>query len=339
MEAIAPNTEVTTTAIVAAVLLAGCSSGGGTPSLTVVTPPAIPPTGTTGQAVPAPGAPVTTQCTANIACGYDAIALSMPAAITADLPPVALDAPTTLGATALAAVLATGGQFGAGITGAINTSVATLTPLLGRPNEFTGIAANGQELNLAMYGTLVTATAASSTAGLSYSNFGRWQLKNAAPSVGTLTYSTWAGGIQVTTAMPTAGNAIYAGLTKGLSQIANTTYELEGRVDLTASFSATGGTVTGNISGITALNVNGVVPVAAGSFNDIALSGTITGNGFSGTATAGAIPAGTNPAAIAAGTVGTTAGHFYGPAANEISGIWGMSTTTVNATGSFGAKQ
>lgn len=286
--------------------------------------------------VPGPGTPVTTPCAANTLCGGDSVTVTMPI----DANGNATGAAATIGTVKFDAALATGLPVSATISGAVNTTVPVLTlvPLTG----FIGTTADGRPFQMASASNgipTVSPTLADPTPGLHYSNFGYWTMVPAAAVPGTLTLSAWAGGTQFTTTMPTTGSATYTGVTSGTSLVnaTNTAYDLNGVVSLTANFATSN--ITGSITRITATNTNGLIPVAAGSFNNITLTGTINGNAFSGSAAAGAVPAGTNPASIAAGTAGTTAGHFYGPAANEVTGVWALSTGTVQALGSFGAKQ
>ncbi|HET7832770.1 MAG TPA: transferrin-binding protein-like solute binding protein, partial [Gallionella sp.] len=247
-------------------------------------------------------------------------------------------APKELGTTAFLATLdpATGNPVSATFAGGVNASVPALTPQANGmlASSFTGVASNGQPVAVTAYGQEV---------GLTYSNFGAWFMTPLATGQQPYIASAWAGGTQFTTTMPTTGTATYNGISRGAA-IVDTAgtwigFDLTGNLALTASFTPSGGAITGSITGITATTVFAGQTFTAGSFNDIALSGTITGNGFSGTAVAGTVPAGNAPIAIAPDTAGTTAGHFYGPAANEVTGVWTMSTPTAFVAGSFGAKQ
>lgn len=345
------------------------ATGPAAPATTGVTTSSAVPTGTfygpgaaTGPVattatptVPSTVTPITTQCAANTFCGVDAATASYPL----NNDPVTLattytGAPTVLGATTFAAVLdpVTGKPISATISGGINTSVATLSKM--PAGSYRGLAANGLTFDMLAYGNPnaliglpgIPATAASPSAGLTYSDFGDWYMYPNPTGQITEYKSHWAGGTQLTSAMPTTGTATYAGITVGTAWVNAagtwTDYGLAGNVALTANFTSTGGTLTGNITGISASTVVAGLPFAAGAFNDVALAGTIVGNAFTGTATAGAVPAtipGPTPAAIAVGTTGTVGGHFYGPTANEVTGVWAMSAGNVQAMGSFGAKQ
>lgn len=135
--------------------------------------------------------------------------------------------------------------------------------------------------------------------------------------------------------MPQSGSATYNGDMIGRAyDVQNqATYLLIGRSSLTADFA--GQTVNGSLSAISARNV---ATGGVSSFNDITLNGTISGNAFSGTAAVSSVPA--SPAALAAGASGTTAGHFYGPAANEAAGTWLLQDGSNKwAVGAFGGKR
>ncbi|MBI5918412.1 MAG: transferrin-binding protein-like solute binding protein [Nitrosomonadales bacterium] len=228
------------------------------------------------------------------------------------------------------------------VAGGVAATVLPLSTIAGTTGAYTGTTAvAGETFDIYTRQASVLATVASPQAGLTYADFGDWQSHPVAVGASTVSLSHWAGGTQYTLAMPVVGTASYTGKSSGsviaITGATATQYALSGNISLTADFAAS--TVAGNITNISAVNNTTGVAVAAGSFNNVALSGTISGNAFNGTATAGAAPVGVNPASITAGASGTVAGHFYGPAANEAAGVWGMSTSTVQAAGSFGAKQ
>lgn len=323
------NVKIKTISIaVTTALLSGClaSSGGGG-----IAAPAT---------APAPGTPVTTQPAANTFYSPDAVTVTVPITIAGGAMATVTGPATVLGATTFTATLnpATGNATSATMAGAVDGSVPALTTLVAG-TAYTGVATNGQTVNVGNFGTLVPGTASSPAAGLLYSGFGMWEMYPTTAGAATYTTSVWAGGTQFTTTMPTSGSATYSGMTDGLVLVTaagvSTPYGIAGALALTANFATSA--ITGNITGTVAIDGN--TGMNAGAFNNVALAGTINGNAFSGTATAGALPAGINPAAIAAGTAGTTSGHFYGPTANEVTGVWSMSGGGVQAIGSFGAKQ
>lgn len=178
--------------------------------------------------------------------------------------------------------------------------------------------------------------------GLTYSDFGWWNTSttnaNGLP-VDTIGYFGSGPTANLTTAMPKTGSAIYSGVFIGDAYDGTSRFQLVGYLGLTASFSAA--SVKGQINNISAYTTSW--PGITTTYNDINLSGKIAGNGFSGSATAssmsGTSGAPTNSAALPAGTTGTFNGHFYGPTANEITGVMQINSGLNKAGGSFGAKQ
>lgn len=313
------------------VLLSGCAGGGGGGGGGIALP-AAPAPGT-------PGAPVTTQPAANTFYSPDAVTVTNPVISAGGAVTATTGSTTSLGITTFTATLTPGTLIptSATTTGGVNTSVPVLTQT--GPNTFAGLATNGQNVIVGTVGPLIPGTPASPAAGLFYSGFGIWSMSPPVVGATTQTLSVFAGGTQFTLAMPVAGSATYSGITTGYSHVTalgiTTVYSLGGNLALNANFATKA--VTGNITGMVALDNS--TNLLAGGFNNVALAGTINSNAFSGTATAGAAPIGINPAAIAPGTAGTTAGHFYGPAANEVTGVWSMSAGGVQVINSFGAKQ
>lgn len=316
--------KITFVAITAA-LLSGCfaSSGGTVAPVAAVTTP-----------------PVTTQCAANTTCIPDMSAFSIQTSVDASGKWTSTGTVTTLGATTstVARDPTTGAPTSVTITGGVSTTVAAQTNSDGDtsldPYRIGGTATDGQHVNFWKDSDSVQPTSASPTTGLQYSAFGLWDKYPLNASTKTFTFGGYAGGGNFTMTMPTTGSATYTGRAAAYELGNSMIYDLRGNLNLTANFAAS--TITGSMTGMTAYDNTGA---AAGLFNNVALAGTISGNAFTGTATAGALPAGTNAAAIAAGTAGTSSGHFYGPAANEVTGLWGMSGGGVTVVGAFGAKQ
>ena len=75
------------------------------------------------------------------------------------------------------------------------------------------------------------------------------------------------------------------------------------------------------------------------TLNDVSFTGSIdtTRNWFSGTTGVTNQPAGQQ--AFAPGASGSITGMFYGPAANEVGGVWTLSDSVRRLIGSFGGKQ
>ncbi|MHB1013961.1 MAG: transferrin-binding protein-like solute binding protein [Desulfurivibrionaceae bacterium] len=255
---------------------------------------------------------------------------------------------TPVAATALNVTLNAAGQpINATVSGGVNATVATLTPTPSTTGSYGGLATTGEAVSVQTYGHLVTNSGVSS--GLKYSNFGQWIVLpvpyNSPTATGPFTLGAFAGGTLLTplTSMPTNNypvngyfNSNYSGSMTGGAQDSNnnTLYNLAGSVSLAANLST--GALTGGMNNIFVTNTTGS---SAGYFNDLALATTIAGNGFSGTVTAGAnpVPAWLSPINVPVGTQGTTSGHFYGPNANELTGIWALSSGTSNVAGAFGA--
>jgi hypothetical protein len=182
-------------------------------------------------------------------------------------------------------------------------------------------------------------------AGLQYSAFGVWSVSPCDNnSTCTPAYAgTFAGaqpGQALTVSMPTTGTATYTGGAAGfvVQPVANNSHntaEFYGTSSLTANFAA--GNVTGSITGIAAYDVNGATTLL-GTINDIGLSATISGSTFAGTAN---VTGSAGTAFDIAGATGTLKGGFYGPAANEVAGVFNLAGGANNTTlmGSFGAKQ
>lgn len=236
----------------------------------------------------------------------------------------------------------------------LTVSLAQMTTPVGQPLKYVGFVNNttARSMHLTSAGNLVAATVASPTAGLSYSSFGVWNIRNnAANAVATpVQLGTWAsaggtlgGALTTALAMPKVGSAVYTGKWIGFTSTAtNVNVQLSGNVSLSAAFAAAGGTVTGSLTGLNTLNSNAVAgTVTSGTFNNMTVSaGKITGNAFVANITAGA--PGTNAAAslpVNTAGVGTFKGHFYGPAANEVAGVFRLVSGTRQVMGAFGAKK
>ncbi|MCK9352950.1 MAG: FecR domain-containing protein [Gallionella sp.] len=242
-------------------------------------------------------------------------------------------------ATALSLTLANGQPLAAALSGGITASVASLTADQSKTGAYFGMAASGETFSMDTYGSSYSAK---------YSNFGEWRLlptpAGLAPATATGPFSSgeFAGGMLMTpsTSMPVSNfavNGYYYGAMVGGAQnsATNTPYTLLGGVSLFANF--TTGALSGTATGIQV--VDRTTGGAVGYFNDLSLAATIATNAFSGAVTAGAAPAGltASPVNVAAGTLGSTSGHFYGPTANELTGIWQLASGTIQASGAFGA--
>ncbi|MBU6207533.1 MAG: transferrin-binding protein-like solute binding protein [Alphaproteobacteria bacterium] len=192
----------------------------------------------------------------------------------------------------------------------------------------------------------------SQAAGLSYTNFGQWNLSPCANTASCLpTYvGVYAGGApgQSPTpiaSMPTTGTATYSGGAYGLVTLASTSTngvasvsDFYGTSNLTANF-ATGG-ITGSITGINAYSVGGGSgQTLYGTLNTIGLTAKISGSSFAGT-TSVTGGAGTATAFDLTGATGKISGAFYGPTAQEAAAVFSLSggNNGVQLVGALGAK-
>ena len=232
-----------------------------------------------------------------------------------------------------------GAPVSATLSGGVAASVAALTPDAFM-STYSGMAASGETFSMETYGWSYSAR---------YSDFGEWRLLptpaglDPVTATGAFSSGEFAGGTLPTSAasMPTSNFTVsgnYFGTMVGGAQDSstNTPYSLNyGLVNLTANFAT--GALSGMATGIQVLDrtTGGFV----GYFNDLSLAATISTNGFSGSVTANSTPAGltASPVNVTVGTVGVNSGHFYGPQANELTGVWQLSSGTIKASGAFGA--
>jgi len=246
---------------------------------------------------------------------------------------------------------AAGAPTSASLTGGVSATVTTLIADTTKPGSYNGLASTGESVALDTY---------AATSAARYSNFGEWRILPTVTSVGTGPFSNgaFAGGMLLTpsASMPTNNVVVtgtYSGLMVGSAQdsVNNTPYSLTaGAVVLSANFST--GALTGTISNI--LAYNRATGGLAGYFNDLDLTATIGANAFTGSVTAqagpgtstcgtfcppptvgGAIP---SPVNLPVGATGSSGGHFYGPNANELTGVWQLTNGTIKAAGAFGAN-
>ena len=162
---------------------------------------------------------------------------------------------------------------------------------------------------------------------LTYTTYGDWV--NCDPNCSTLLRTGVAGYFvtgQTTNPanIPTVGTAIYSGSIDGdFVNSINQPFYIDAEVTVTANFAsrslnfATTNTTAepNNGPAVAAANLNmtGILSYSAGSNQ---FTGTVTATGLSGTAT----------------------GHFYGPAAQEIGGVYNLSGTAGRSLGVFVAK-
>lgn len=301
-------------AVMALTLLAGCGGGGGS---------SPPPPGATFTSTGGPTLHVSTQA-------------AFPTVL---MTPVDFTSTTSGGVTTSTVSAGPGGTSQNGIFTAVNPA----------PNGATLVGAVAtQPGTILVAGTPLAMTSGSqaSTVGLTVSDFGMWTLRDQVPAPlpanSVATYSAYAGGTQLTTAMPITGLASYTGRMTGV--VAKTTVggsdDVSGVALLNVDFAA--GTISGTLPALlTAPGVTTVVayPGYAASadvpIRDIVLSGgVISGNSFTATAT--------SPSFSGAASQ-TIKGQFYGTNADEITGTFTISDVTPGPArifiGSFGLKK
>jgi hypothetical protein len=163
---------------------------------------------------------------------------------------------------------------------------------------------------------------------LSYSAFGVWASTDG--DITNVTAAVFATGRETPLAsMPLTGAATYNGRTIGVGGTPQllTAFTFGGNAAVTANFAA--GTVT---TAFTGLQTQGISSGANGALPDINGAGLITGNSF-------------GSALASNGFTGNAIGRFYGPAAEEVAGVWraangaAFNPATVSLMGSFAAAR
>ena len=226
------------------------------------------------------------------------------------------------------------------------SNVPAPTPAVGKPNAQGGVFAIASSTDASIPTTgSGNYSDFSAINNLQYASFGLWELRPCPPNtclakyVGT--YGGGAPGNAQTAAMPTTGSASFTGGAVGrLAQPASlnptNAANYYGTINLTANFAS--GAISGAVTGIQLYAPGNNTTPLAGTSNDVMLTGTIAGSGFSGTATAG-LTVGT--AFDLTGASGNLRGGFYGPNAAEAGGVFSLTGGPKETTlsGSFGARQ
>lgn len=256
----------------------------------------------------------------------------------------------------------------AGPTGVPNDGIFTLASFANPYPVFTlvGAVATLPSSILLSSGTALPMTSSSlgGTAGLTSADFGMWAITNVVPpplpTNSVFTYSSYAGGAQLTATMPDISSKTYTGKMTGV--LANTPIggsdDVSGNLSLIVNYASGSGTgtITGQFTGVNpqpwppggSTITPCVWPVSASSctynlyapsqglpltFGDITVSGTITGNSFTAIVTT---------LSVAGATTKTMTGNFYGANADEIAGTFIISVPSPGPglilIGSFGAK-
>ena len=170
---------------------------------------------------------------------------------------------------------------------------------------------------------LLNKSGANPTIALTYVQYGHWRRSSLASGV-TSTNDTYVvfGSRTPAASMPTTGGASYATYLDGTYVNKNGVYAVAGTGGLTANFLA--GTIGYNAT-LTGTREGGGTNIAFGTLNG---TGTIASGTFKGTGT-------TN----GSGYKLDVNGHFYGPAAQEVGGIFRLTGNNGNGTGALVGKQ
>jgi len=192
------------------------------------------------------------------------------------------------------------------------------------------------------------------TSNSSYVALGLWEVDATGPNMPNSIYAgAFFTGYQTPTAsMPTTGTASYGGthnVSAIVTSVAGGTFSqasVLGDATFNADFGA--GSVTGQFRNMNVFAVGtnsggllGGVPSSSSAptpWNDVDVSGKISGNLFSGTATAGGANNGPT-ATITPGVTGPFNGGFYGPSANELGAAWSLKDSTHVVIGVATGKQ
>ena len=173
---------------------------------------------------------------------------------------------------------------------------------------------------------------------LNYAVLGDWTLLDTTAEH-TLDYGEFIFGYQTPIAgMPVSGTATYSGTNNVSGEVMSPSTSVGayytavgGDGSLTANF--TTGAVTGTFTNMVSAAPGG----GTNAWNDMSLTGTLSGADFTGATAATNAPATRN--SLLATATGTFAGGFYGPVANEVALVWTLSDGTQSALGVFGADQ
>lgn len=188
--------------------------------------------------------------------------------------------------------------------------------------------------------------------GLSYTSWGVWyaSTNNQIGSIPTVDVAAVAFGYETPAAnMPTSGTATYSGTQNVLGSVyvpgkfGRNVPVVQGDASFTANFSS--GQINGNFSNMMLYindNPNDQFLVYAYPWNSVSVSASIASgtNGFSGSTAVTSTPGGASaPYVLKPTASGHIDGKFYGPNAENLSGVWTLSNGdgTGSAVGAVGA--
>jgi hypothetical protein len=189
------------------------------------------------------------------------------------------------------------------------------------------------------------------TSNTNYVTLGLWEVDANPNGVNTIFSGAFFTGYPATT-VPTSGTATYAG-THNVSAVVTSEAggqfsqaSVLGNGTFNADFGAN--SLTGNFTKMfvfaTSTNAGATTLSPPTPWNDVSVSATISGTGFSGTATAGVTNGGANATVTPNTATGLFNGKFYGPAANgtpeELGSAWSLMDSTHVVVGvAVGKKQ
>lgn len=168
---------------------------------------------------------------------------------------------------------------------------------------FSKTGADGKTYQLAILGTR------SATAALAYARYGYWARKPSASATPDIIAAFGTGSETPLAGVPTGGQATYTGLSVGqfVDKGIDASTDYAATVSLTVNFATKA--LSGTISNFTGISSTSGALAAA-------VTGTVSGSRLSGTMVA-------TDAATTLGS-GTMSGKFYGPAAEEMAGTYGI---------------
>lgn len=182
--------------------------------------------------------------------------------------------------------------------------------------------------NVARTASMIVIDPISQPAGFNYQTFGVWDRVTAATAFDAGVFSV--GNPTPGSAVPTTGSGNFVGLAKGFFVDGTTHNAFFTTANMTATANFVAQSIAFSTTNTQTLSVNN--PSGAGAPNSgLNLTGTFS------------YPAATNfffgSVTSANGMSGSGAGRFFGPAAQEIGGVFNLSGTAGSMIGSFGGKQ
>jgi hypothetical protein len=222
------------------------------------------------------------------------------------------------------------------------------------PAEIKLLASGGVELNVPALGINAQFPAGTTTVNsggssvqldmttLSYTKFGSWERKDAAGR--TTDIGMISGGYNTPNDAPRSGTAVYSGTNNVSGRVFTSAGQakLSGDASFTVTFESR--RIQGDLKNMKATDAAGSVT----PWNNVAIEATTTArrdpnnflnNVLTLTGASSAASAEKGPYTLKPEAKGWVDGGFYGPDAEEISGVWTLNDGTKGAFGTFGAKR